>query len=114
MQTEDRLCILWTSADREVALHMAFMYALNATMRSWFDVVALIVWGPSAKLLAEDQELQYHVRKMIDVGVAVFACKACSDTYGVTAELSALGIDVKYMGAPMTEMLKCGWKTLTV
>jgi hypothetical protein len=114
MPNQDKLFVLWTSADREVALHMAFMYTLNAKMREWFGVVALVVWGPSAKLLAQDEELQYHIRKMIDVGVEVFACKACADTYGITAELTALGIDVKYMGQPMTEMLKCGWKTISV
>jgi hypothetical protein len=43
---------------------------------------------------------------MIADGVVIEACKACSDSYGVSDQLSALGIDVKYMGTPLTEMLQ--------
>lgn len=114
MDDASKLFVLWTSADREVALHMAFMYTLNSKMRGWWGTVRLVVWGPSAQLLSKDEELQYHIKKMLQVGVEVVACKACADTYGVTAQLEALGIEVKYMGQPMTEMLKEGWKSLTV
>ena len=34
------------------------------------------------------------------------ACKACTDMYGVSADLEALGIAVKYMGVPLSEYLK--------
>jgi hypothetical protein len=38
---------------------------------------------------------------------------ACADRYEVTEDLRKLGVDVKYMGKPLTEMLKGGWKVLT-
>jgi hypothetical protein len=45
-------------------------------------------------------------------GVVLEACKACSDRYGVSGTLDRLvdrlGIDVKYMGIPLTEYLKEG------
>ena len=111
---EDSLVVLWTSGDREVALNMAFMYTLNAKRREWWRDVRLIVWGPSAKLLSEDQELQAEVTKMRDAGVVLEACKACADRYGVSADLEQLGIDVRYMGIPLTEYLKKGRHVLTL
>ena len=41
------------------------------------------------------------------------ACRACADSYDVAPQLRALGVDVKYMGRPLTDMLKGGWKVLT-
>ena len=108
-----RLAVVWTSGDREVALNVAFMYTLNAKSQGWFDEVTLVVWGPSSNLLAHDQELQEEVRKMADAGVTLVACKACADRYGVAETLEGLGVEVKYMGVPLTEMLQGDWKVLT-
>ncbi len=113
-QDPSRLAVLWTSGDPEVATKMAFMYTLNAKRQGWFDEVTLIVWGPSSKLLSEDAELQEAVAGMAAVGVEIVACKACSDSYGVSDALAAMGIDVKYMGVPLTEMLKGDWKVLSL
>ncbi len=108
-----RLAVLWTSGDRDVALRAAFMYTLNAKARGWFDQVTLIVWGPSAELLARDGELQDRVRAMDEAGVVLVACKACADGYGVSEALEGMGIEVKYMGEPLTEMLQGDWEVLT-
>lgn len=108
-----KLLVVWTSGDREVALNMVFMYTYNAKKNGWWKDVRLVVWGPSAKLLSQDTELQEYVKKMKDAGVEFLACKACADTYKVSPALAALGVEVKYMGAPLTEMLKSGWTTLT-
>jgi hypothetical protein len=112
-QATSRLAVLWTSGDRDVALKTAFLYTLNAKRQGWFDEVTLIVWGPSSKLLSEDAELQERVRDMAEVGLDLVACKWCSDSYGVSEALERLGIEVKYMGAPLTEMLKADWEVLT-
>ena len=108
-----KLLVLWTSGDREVAIKVAFMYTLNSKKSNWWNEVCLVVWGPSSKLLSEDKELQDYVKKMKDAGVILQACKACSDMYGVSDTLSKMGIDVKYMGKPLTDMLKSGWVNLT-
>lgn len=113
-QTDDSLVVLWTSGDREVALNMVFMYTLNAKRRMWWGDVRLIVWGPSAKLLSEDRELQGEIAQMIEAGVVLEACKACADRYGVSADLEQLGIDVRYMGIPLTEYLKNGRHVLAL
>lgn len=114
MAESKKLNMLWTSGDRDVALKMVFMYSFNAKKYGWWDEISLIVWGPSAKLLAEDPELQERIAAMKDVGVKLLACKACSDQYGVSDALVALGINVIYMGQPLTQMLQSGESMLTV
>ena len=111
--TPEELVVLWTSGDREVALKMVFMYTFNSKTKGWWKEVSLIVWGPSAKLLTGDAELQEYVSRMLAAGVDVVACKACTDAYGVTTELEAMGIEVKYMGQPLTSLLKAGKKIIT-
>jgi hypothetical protein len=111
---EDSLVVLWTSGDREVALNMVFMYTLNAKRRAWWRDVRLIVWGPSAKLLSADQELQSEIMRMHKAGAVLEACKACADRYGVSDALERLGITVKYMGTPLTGYLKEGRHVLVV
>jgi hypothetical protein len=103
----DELVVVWTSGDREVALKMVFMYSLNSKRFKWgWKNVTLVVWGPSSKLLSSDKELQEHLVRIRDAGVKVLACKKCSDLYGVSEDLKHLGIDVKYMGKPLTDYLR--------
>ena len=113
-ESPSRLCVVWTSADPDVAKNVCFMYTLNAKKRGWFDEVHLVVWGPSAKLLAEDQTLQAEVKAMQKLGVVTEACVACARNYGVEGHLRELGINVMGMGQPLTDRLKDdGWNVLT-
>ena len=113
MSELNKLLVVWSSADREVALLNVFMYTHNAARHGWWDHVRLLVWGPSDRLLVEDEELQARLRAMIADGVEVLACKACADLQGVSEDLEALGVNVFYTGTALTEMLKEGWTTLT-
>ena len=112
-EAPSQLCVVWTSGDPGVAKNVCFMYTHNAKRRGWFDVVHLVIWGPSAKLLAEDKELQTEVKAMQKSGVAVEACVVCAQNYGVADDLKHLDIDVKGMGQPLTERLKGPWRVLT-
>jgi len=108
-----RLAVLWISGDPEVAHRACLMYTHAAQQQKWFDQVTLIVWGPSARLLAADKDLQMKIKTMMQDGVKVQACVACADSYGVSPQLRELGLEVKGMGAPLTDLLKQGWKVLT-
>ncbi len=109
-----RLCLVWTAADREVARNMVFMYGANSLIRGWWDEVRLLVWGPTARLLAEDAELRPDVEDLRAAGVELLACKACADRYGTSAALEDLGFRVFYVGEEFTRMLQGGWTVLTV
>jgi hypothetical protein len=106
--------ILWTSGDREVALKMMFMYTYYCKKNLWMDTVRLMVWGPSSKLLAEDTVLQGKLNDLKQVGVELYACKACADMYGISDKLKDLGITVMYTGKMLVELQKNGWHILTI
>lgn len=108
-----KLGVLWTSGDPDVAHKVCFMYTNAAKTAGWFDEVLLIVWGPSSRLLATDKDIQAKVKKMQTDGITVQACQACADSYGISDKLRSLGIEVKYMGKPLSDMLKSDWKMLT-
>ena len=110
---KDSLCVVWTSSDPEVAENAAFMYAHNSLKRLWWGRVRLIIWGPSAKLAAENTHIQGRLRDMLADGVEVWACRAGADNYGVADVLEAVGANVVYVGSSFTEMLKTGWTQLT-
>ena len=113
-ENKDKLVVLWTSGDREVALKMLFMYTFNAKKNSWWKEITLIVWGPSAKLLTEDTELQEYMSRIMEAGVEVRACKGCADQYGVSEKLEELGITVLYIGKEFTDYMKEGYQILTI
>lgn len=114
MNSLDKLVILWTNGDPITAENMVFMYAENALKKSWWHEITIIVWGASTALLAGDQKMKDHIRRLIDTGVEVVACQACAEKLGVLQDLSQLGIDVKYMGEPLTEYIKLDYKILTI
>ncbi|MBU7031149.1 MAG: DsrE family protein [Theionarchaea archaeon] len=105
-ESKKGLVVVWTSGDREVALKMVFMYTLNSRLHGWWEDIRLIVWGPSARLLSKDEELKTHMKKMKQAGIILEACKACADLYGVSDSLRDLGVDVKYMGEPLTTYIQ--------
>lgn len=113
VENKDKLVVLWTSGDREVAIKMVFMYVLNSRLNNWWDDIILIVWGPSADLLSQDYELQEYLMRIKEQGVALEACINCTDMYGVTKRLTDLGIDVKLMGTPLTNYIKEGRNIIT-
>lgn len=104
----ERLTIVWTSGDPDVAHRMVLMYSHAAKTAGWFDEVRLIVWGPSSRLLAADKDLQAKLKEMQEDGVILQACIVCADSYGVTEKLRELGLEVKGMGRPLSDLVKDG------
>lgn len=110
----NKLAVLWTSGDPEVAEKMVFMYTLNAKRQQWFDEVVLIIWGPSAKLAVENEMIIDYIKTMQEAGVKTEACFYCAKMYDAHEKLAELGVDVKGMGVPLSDYLKDGWKVLSL
>ena len=109
----DKLVVVWTSDDPYVAERVALMYTHAAKTAGWFSEVTLIIWGPSAKLTAENTMIQEKLKAMQDDGVVIEACIVCADAYEVTDKLKELDFVVKGMGRPLTDYMKGGAKVLT-
>ena len=106
VKSPPELVILWTTAEKEVLTKMLYIYVPNAKKQEWFKKVTFIIWGPSAKLLAEDKEVQDIIQMFKKTGVKLEACSWCTGQYGVTEDLKNMGVDVKGMGSPLTKYLK--------
>jgi hypothetical protein len=111
---KEHLYILWTNSDPVTAEKMVFMYGLNALKRGWWKNVTIIVWGATALLVSENDSIRKKIKELLSSGVAVSACKACSDQLGVTKALEKTGIEVKYWGEPLTQVLRSEEKLLTI
>lgn len=110
----NKLNILWITCDKGTIEHMIAMYASNALAKGFWDEVEVIIWGSSAQLVGTDKEVQAQVKRMQEAGVNVKACLSCAENFGVKDQIAALGIDLQYMGEPLTEILKKDKKLLTI
>ena len=110
---DNRLVVVWSSADPEVAHGMVFMYTGNAKRRGWFEDVTLIVWGPSAQILVADSSLQEGIKQIQECGVRVMACRKCAENYGLHEQLLAMDIESIYIGETLSRFIKEGRHVLT-
>lgn len=111
--TGERLSVVWTSGDPEVAHRVGLMYTHAAKRQGWFDEVELIVWGPSQRLLVADKDVRAKVDQMREDGVVVRACVVCARSYGIVDDLEAMGLEVKPMGAPLTDRIQSDWSVIS-
>ena len=110
----DKIHILWTTDNKITSLNMLAIYVLNAKTHGWWKEINVIIWGASANLVARDTQVQTEVLEMVRMGINVEACKDCSDVCEVTDDLEKLGINVRFMGEPLTNYIKAGEPILTI
>jgi hypothetical protein len=108
-----KVFVILSSGDREVALEAGLVYPLNVAKNKWLDEVKVIFFGPSEKVVADDQEVQERLKELRDIGIEIMACKWCADRMNITAKLKELGIKVLYVGPIISQLLKDGWAALT-
>ena len=108
-----KLNVLWTTGEKDVALRMIFIYLMDAKSMGWWDDITLIIWGPSAKLLADNKLVQREVDFLLQSGIIVIACQGCTEAYGITEKIASLGIEVRFMGEPLTALLHSDEKLIT-
>jgi len=102
----NKLLIVWSSGEREVASKLILLYGSVMLERKYWDEATIMIWGPSAKLLVEDIELQKQFEVVKRSGVTFNACVVCTDDYGISDELKAMGIELIHTGEMLTEALQ--------
>ena len=103
---KNKLLIVWSSGEVEVAKKLVFLYGSVILERKYWDEATIMIWGPSAKLLAQNKELQEQFKVAQKSGVKFNACVVCTDDYGVSEELKALGVDLIHTGEMLTQALQ--------
>lgn len=111
---ENTLFILWTNADPVTAELMVFMYAENSMKQHKWDNLSIIIWGATAKLTAENPQIQAKIRMLKSLGVHFTACITCAKELNVQSTLEELGVDLIKWLEPLTAVLKSGKKLLCV
>ena len=74
--------------------------------RKYWDEATIMIWGPSAQILAQNRELQEQMKVVRDSGVKFNACVVCTDDYGVSDTLKELGVALIHTGEMLTEALQ--------
>ena len=100
------LHILWTNDNLDTSQLMVMMYATNSMLKHWWDDVTVIIWGATAKLVAENKTIQEHLAIAQHAGVKFSACVACARQLGVVEALEALDIEVIPWGEPLSNILQ--------
>lgn len=111
---ENELYILWHSDNIITAQKTVFMYAINAKKKNWWNSITIIIWGASQQLAERNPTIQKLIIKAIKEGVIVTACQACADQLDASDKLEELGVELKYWGEPLTELLKANKKILSI
>jgi hypothetical protein len=114
MEGKNSLHILWTNADMDTSMRMVMMYATNSMIEHWWDDIMVIIWGATARLVAENDQIQEAIKVAMNVGVKFSACIACARQLGVIEKLESQGIEVKAWGRPLTDLLQSNDKLLTI
>lgn len=114
MEEKNTLYILWTNADLLTSQYMVMMYAKNSILHSWWENVTVIIWGATAKLVAENAVIQEEIKLTQNIGVKFSACVACARQLGVVTQLESLGIEVISWGPPLTDILKNNEKLISI
>ena len=110
---KNKLLIVWSSQDIEVANKLVLLYSGVILPREYWDEAILMIWGPSAKLLSDDKTLQNKVKEIAKTGVKLQACVVCTDDYGVSDKLASLGVELTHTGEMLTHALQNDWKVIT-
>ena len=109
----NKLLLVWSTEEKEVAKKMILLYSSVILERGYWDEAHLMIWGPSARALAGNEDLQQMLKTVQESGVETSACVVCSDDYGVSEKLESLGVSTIHTGELLTEALQSDWKVIT-
>jgi len=102
-----KLLVIIATGEREKAL-TGLMYARNAMRQGWLEDVKIVFFGPSERLMVQDEQVAEEVKDLALAG-ETFACKAISDREGVSGEVERLGVKVEYVGSIISNLIKDGY-----
>lgn len=102
-----KLLVIIATGEKEKAL-TGLMYARNALKKGWLDDVKIVFFGPSEKLIVQDEQVANEVKDIAVIGES-FACKFISDREGFSDEVEKLGVKVEYVGSIISNFIKKGY-----
>ena len=101
-----QLVILWTQNSEVTFTEMILPYLMNSKLKGWWPKATLIIWGGSTQLVRDTPMIQESIQGLVNHSITVRACRSCANHLTATALLESLGVDVCYMGVPLTDYLQ--------
>lgn len=102
-----KVLIIIATGDKEKAL-TGLMYATNALKHGWVDELKTIFFGPSQQLMVQDPDVSQAVQDLAQAGETI-ACKFIADNVGISDSTSQLGVQIKYVGTIISDLIKEGY-----
>ncbi len=112
---KENLLIVISTDNIESIKKFPMLYSSVALERGYFKRLHVMFWGASIRVVQHDESIQKLVQEVAQTGVTFSSCVVCSDDYGATETLEAIGITCNHTGELLTEALTSdAWATLSV
>ena len=105
-----KLLVLISTGEKEKA-KTGLMYAHRTMGEGWMDEVKVLFFGPSERLLLEDEDVR-KMAQQIAIEEKPVACKTISGRERISAELEKHGMKVDYVDRMISNPIKEGFTPL--
>ncbi len=102
-----KLLIVISSGDSE-KVQAGLMFADNAGREGWMDDVRVVFFGPSERLLLEDENVRRAAREIARARKTQ-ACRIFAELDDSITQLEGLGLEVVYVGEVISGLIKAGY-----
>lgn len=106
----DKALVIISTGEAEKAL-TGLMWAQNAMRYEWMADVKVIFFGPAQNLVLTDERVKKMAVEIAEVEKPVF-CRFLSDRDGNTGQIREIGMEVKYVGPIISDLIKQGYAPL--
>ncbi|MFO7962624.1 MAG: hypothetical protein R6U50_01765 [Desulfobacterales bacterium] len=106
----DKAVVIISTGETEKAL-TGLMYAQNAIRFGWLEDVKVIFFGPAQNLVIDNEQVKKAALEIAESEKPMF-CRFLSDRDGNSDQLRAIGMNVKYVGPVISDLLKQGYAPL--
>ncbi|MFZ0448112.1 MAG: hypothetical protein WAL98_02630 [Desulfatiglandaceae bacterium] len=102
-----KVLVIIATGEEEKAL-TGLRYAYRTMSEGWLDEVKVMFFGPSERLLVQNEDIAKLAREMSAVEKPI-ACKFISDRDGISDKIEGLGVKVEYVGTIIADFIKQGY-----
>ena len=106
----DKTLVIISTGEGEKAL-TGLMWAQNAMRYGWMADIKVVFFGPAQNLVLDDQRVKKMATEIAEAEKPVF-CRFLSDRDGNSDQLKEIGMEVKYVGPIIADLIKEGYAPL--
>jgi len=108
-----KLLVVISTESKEM-IKFALNFTLNMKQSGDYEDVRLFFFGPSEKVISQDDDLQKLFVKVVNDGKFVpVACINVANNYGIKQELEKVGFRLTPIGVDITKSINADYVTLT-